>query len=386
VKIGYITFVAPSQLRADAIHTSNLLKQFRRLELDVTVLASRTERVRLRSRYLNFTRMVLGRLALLFRVVAGRGRYDLFYVRDWLFAGMMSGLGLRYVFEINGLITYEGLIRRYYRRGSLAHRFFGRLERRVLRSAAGLVAVSTGMKEYCMARGVEAGRVLVAENAADPAIFHPDRSKVDAQARPGAVLVGWMGSFESHHGFQDLVAIAQHLQARGGSGVQFLVIGGGRRQNDLQAQVTAAGVQDYFRFCGAVPWDRVPGYMLNADFCLCLDSRTEENLEYRRVIGVTQIKVFEYLALGKPVLAQDLGDAREFFEDRRIGWVCGCDPGEVATRIVEILERPDQIREYAQNALAVSQERYNWPVTAEKIARFLRELVGAAATGVEERP
>jgi glycosyltransferase involved in cell wall biosynthesis len=250
----------------------------------------------------------------------------------------------------------------------------------------GIVAVSAGMKEYCLAQGVQAEKVLVAENAADPAVFHPNRPKVDVQARADAVLVGWMGSFESHHGFQDLVAIAQQLQARGRPGVQFLILGGGRRRTDLQEQVAAAGVQDYFRFCGAVPWDQVPGYMLNADLCLCLDNRTEENLEYRRVIGVTQIKVFEYLALGKPVLAQDLGDARDFFEGRRIGWVCGCEPGDVAARIVEILEHPEQIREYAGNALTVSRDRYNWPVTAEKIARFLHGLAGPARAGVEVRP
>ena len=137
--------------------------------------------------------------------------------------------------------------------------------------------------------------------------------------------------------------------------------------------MTVEGLDDYFLFAGAVPWDQVPGCMLNADFCLSLDRRTEENLEYRRVIGVTQIKVYEYLALGKPVLAHDLGDGKEFFETRRIGWVCDPQPERVAQRIIEIAERPAQIAEYSQNALRLAQEKYNWKVTAGKIAAFLPE-------------
>lgn len=384
MKIGYITFVDLSKLRADAIHTSSLLKEFDKLRLDVTVLAGAAESARLKSRYFNFIRMVLGRLVLLAWVVASRRAYDLFYIRDWLFAYMMSFFGLRYAFEINGLILYEGLIRHYYRRGSLTYKFFRGLEKRVLAFATRIVAVSSGMKNYCIVQGVDADKVLVAENAADPVVFNPGRPKVELSARKDAVLIGWMGSFERHHGFQDLVSIAQELRAKGCSGVQFLIIGGGRRQKDLEQQISAGGLQDYFLFCGAVPWNQVPAYMLNADFCLCLDNRTDENLEYRSVIGVTQIKVFEYLALGKPVLAQDLGDARDFFETRCIGWVCGCEPGEVARRITEIIEHPEQIAEYSKNALAVSRARYNWPVTAEKIAGFLRESVRRTASGVEE--
>ncbi len=374
MKIGFITFVDLSKLRADAIHTSSLLKEFGKLELDVTILAGPTETARWKSRHLNFLRMVLGRLTLLARVVACRRRYNLFYVRDWLFAWLMSFFGLCYAFEINGLIWYEGLIRHYYRRGSLPSRFFRRLERRVLRSATRIVAVSSGMKEYCAALGVEAGKVLVAENAADPVVFNPDRPRVNVPARNDAVLIGWMGSFESHHGFQDLVSIARQLQGKGCSGVQFLIVGGGWRQEELGQQISAGGLQDYFLFCGAVPWDQVPAYMLNAGFCLCLDNRSEENLEYRNVIGVTQIKVFEYLALGRPVLAQDLGDARAFFEARRIGWVCGCEPQEVAQKIIEIIRSPEQIAAYSNNALEISRARYNWPVTAQKIAGFLREF------------
>jgi glycosyltransferase involved in cell wall biosynthesis len=384
VKIGFITFVDVSKLRADAVHTASLLKEFRRLKLDVAVLAGPTEAARGKSRFLTFLGMVFGRLALLARVAASRRKFDLFYVRDWLFACMMSFFGLRYAFEINGLILYEGLIRRYYRRGSLAYRFFRRLEKRVLKSATRIVAVSSGMKDYCTTLGVGADKVLVAENAADPDVFNPDRPRVDVPARKDAVLAGWMGSFESHHGFQDLVCIAQEMQTKGCAGVQFLIIGGGRRQTELQQRIVAQGLQEYFVFCGAVSWDQVPAYMLNADFCLCLDSRTDENLEYRNVIGVTQIKVFEYLALGKPVLAQDLGDARDFFESRRIGWVCACEPAEVARRIIEIAGHREQIAECSKNALAVSRETYNWPATARKIVGFLRESVPPSARGVEE--
>jgi starch synthase len=375
VKIGFITFTDLSKQRADAIHTKNLLREFEKLQIDVTLLKSRLENVQFRLKQLNFVKKTLGRLIFLLRMLVVKNKYDLFYIRDWLFAYLMSFFGFRYVFEVNGLISYEGLIRNYFESGSKTHRIFRCIEKGVLTSAKKVVCVSEGMRKYCVTLGTKPDKILVAENAANTEVFNPDVQKVQIQGGNDRMLIGWMGSFESHHGFEDLVSIAGQLKNRNCRNVKFLIIGGGRHEDELKQNLAEENLQDYFIFCGGVLWNEVPGYMLNADFCLSLDKRSNENLEYRNVIGVTQVKVYEYLALGKAVLAQDLGNAREFFEKRKIGWVCGTEPEQVAKKIIEITKKPRQIGEYGKNALTASREKHSWKITATKIVDFLKEPV-----------
>jgi glycosyltransferase involved in cell wall biosynthesis len=374
VKVGFILFTDLRSLKGDAVHVKNLLKEFEKSDLRVDAIAGRPAGNRVKLKHFTFLVQVVNRLAFLMRILALRKRYDMLYLRDWLFAYLLSFCKARYAFEVNGLLPYEGLIRNYFQPGSVAHRCFQRIEKRVLHSAAKIVSVSYPIKQYCVDDvGVDERKIIVAENAADTDVFNPDAPKKQIQPKDSKTLIGWMGSFESQHGFDDFIAIAMRLRDRKCHDVAFLIIGGGPAKEELEQHLSELGLKDYFLFCGQVPWNRVPGYMLNVDFCLSLYRRTPANLQYRAKTGAAQIKIFEYLALGKPILAYDHGDAREFFEARKIGWVCQMDPENVADKVIEIIQDPNQINEYAQNALALSRQRYNWKVTAAKIVDFLKE-------------
>jgi len=362
VNIGFIIFTDLSKQRADAIHIKNLLREFEASQLKLTVFASKLENIQFRLKQLNFLKKMLGRSVVLLKMLTVKKRYELFYVRDWLFAYLMSFFGFSYVFEINGLLCYEGLIRNYFKSGSRTHAMFRRIEKRVLKSAIKIVCVSQGMRDYCIAMGIDARKILVAENAADNETFNPEVPKAQINGRNNKILIGWVGSL-----------IAARLRNRNCANVRFLIIGGGKSRAKLEQSLIKESLQDYFLFCGNVAWSEVPKYLLNVEFCLCLDKRSKENLEYRNTIGVTQIKVYEYLALGKAVLAQDLGNARDFFEARKIGWVCGIEPEEVADTIIEIIKNPQRIREYSKNALAQSRMKHSWKITAGKIVDFLTE-------------
>jgi glycosyltransferase involved in cell wall biosynthesis len=374
MKIGFIIFTALDSLKGDAVHVRNLLKELQKSDLHVEALVGRPTRDRFSWKQLNFLAKMAGRTAFLLKVLTLRRKFDLFYLRDYLFAYLLSLFRVPYAFEINGLLPYEGLIRHYYQPGSWACRLFRRIERRVLRSAVKLISVSTRIRDYCVREvGIDPRKIVVADNAADTDVFHPDAPRRSLPGHSGGTLIGWMGSFESQHGFNDFLGIAARFRTRGCRDVRFLIIGGGRAQEQLQQRLEQLGLQDYFLFCGHVPWDQIPGYMLHADLCLSLYNRTPENLEYRAKTGIAQIKIFEYLALGKPVLSHDHADAREFFEERQIGWVCGMTPEEVADRILAILQDPAEIRQRARNALTLSREQYRWSLTAAKIVHFLKE-------------
>ncbi len=377
MKIAFVLFTDMSRDQGDSVHVKNLLVQFERCGLSVDAIASQCERRQLKSAKLNFIKKILGRVGMLPKVLLARRRYDLFYIRDWLFAYVLSFCKTDYAFEINGLLCFEGLVRGHFGQGSRAHRAFARIEDRVIRRATKIVCVSQGMKDYCIEHGADAGRILVAENAAEAEVFHPGVVKAKIDIPAGNLVVGWMGSFDSYHGMDDLIEIAEYLKGKGTTDISFLVIGGGKRKEQLQRRIVEKGLAECFVFCGALAWKQVPSHMANADLCLSLDRRTPENLDYRNTIGVTTIKVYEYLALGKPVLAHNLGNARRFFEDRQIGWACDIEPDAVAQKILEISGDRERIAGYAANAARVSAATYTWARTTAKIVAFLEQPVPA---------
>ena len=129
MNVGFIIFTDLSGAKGDAVHVKNLLREFEASRLNLTVFTSVLERIQFKSKHINFLKKLLGRLIFLVRMLTVKNRYELFYVRDWLFAYLMSFLGFYYAFEVNGLVSYEGLIRNYYKFGSEAHDVFKRIEK-----------------------------------------------------------------------------------------------------------------------------------------------------------------------------------------------------------------------------------------------------------------
>jgi glycosyltransferase involved in cell wall biosynthesis len=76
----------------------------------------------------------------------------------------------------------------------------------------------------------------------------------------------------------------------------------------------------------------------------------------------TPAKLFDYLSLGLPVVANDIGGWTDIIETNRVGVVTGSEPTEFAEGIFKI---SDSREEYAENALRLVRDRYNWDNSAQ---------------------
>lgn len=371
-KIGVVIFTDMSRRRADAIHVRNFLEILEKNDVKFDTFFSGIDHRAPKSAFLRLLKQFFGRIPLALRIFRKQSTYSFFYLRDWLFAYFLAIMRIPYVFEVNGLFAYEGLIRGYATRDSFFVRLLRKVERVVSQHALKIVCVSQGIKKYLVDQyGVIPQNCLVARNAANRAVYNELVSAADLPTHKKSFLIGWIGSFDAYHGVDDIVESAEELKRNGCVDVQFLIIGGGEGKDKMQTIVNEHKLEDLFVFLGAQAWDAVPQYLVNVDICLSLDKRTQDNLEYRNIIGVTTIKVFEYLALGKPVLAYELGDAKEFFEGQKIGWVCKPDPKEIAKMILDIKERRAEVKQFGENAARLSRTVYNWGVTVKKIVDFI---------------
>jgi hypothetical protein len=83
-------------------------------------------------------------------------------------------------------------------------------------------------------------------------------------------------------------------------------------------------------------------------------------------------KLFEYMAMGIPVLASDFPLWRRLVEEAGAGRVAEPCPGPVAQALAQMIADPGQLRRYAQAGRTAYRERYRWEVEAANLHWHLR--------------
>jgi glycosyltransferase involved in cell wall biosynthesis len=104
-----------------------------------------------------------------------------------------------------------------------------------------------------------------------------------------------VGNLAPWQGMEYLIQVAPSLTKRLPS-IRFLIIGSGVLKEKFQAQVQSSGMSDRFIFTGMVDYEKIPLYINISDICLVLKRRLAS--------GYSPIKLFEYMACGKPVLVR----------------------------------------------------------------------------------
>jgi len=280
------------------------------------------------------------------------GRYDVGALLAAARAGVPS------VLEVNSLFTeppYYGFEPLRFRRTARA------LERRALRSAAIVAAVSSPL-----ARQIEqlADReVLVVPNGADPDRFNP--SAVDAASvrtrlgLTGELVVGWSGILRDWHGLELLIEAMRDVGS-----ARLLVLGDGPARAAMEACAAAFGVRDRLVAPGRVPHHEMPAYIAAMDVAVVADERT----------GVASpMKMLEYMAMARAVVAPDLANIRDVIENDVNGLLF--EPGTVSSlteMIVRALSDVELRRALGGRArLDVERER-NWTRNAERLTAAVR--------------
>ncbi len=291
-------------------------------------------------------------------------RYSLHQVSSLIAA---KRLGLPFAFEVNAPPSYE--YRRYLAQYKLIPGLAEAVERWAFARADGMFVVSSVLKQYFVERGVPADRITVVPNGADPAIFRPDAADPATRAgfSPTDVLIGFVGSFSSFHGIEMLKQVVAKLSPREPR-ARFLFVGEGTRSNDLREFCAQSGFSDRVRFTGHVARERVPGMMAATDILVAPYS--QESFFY-----FSPIKLFEYMACGRAVVAARIGQIAEVVS---AGTGVLYDPSSADDLIEKLatVVRDDALRaELGRRARAAVESDYSWMANATKVASMLESAV-----------
>jgi len=276
--------------------------------------------------------------------------------------------GVPFVVEVNGSLDDElralGRKRRLIR-PAIARRIRGQMFSR----AARVIAVSSGIRDGLVSMyGLPRDRVAVVPNGANISRFHPkDRnsSRIAVRLDRNDFIICFVCSLVAWQGIPTLIAAAERLRTRIPH-LRIVMVGGGPDTDALKAQVWQSSVRDICIFAGEVPYEDVPTIIAASDVCVAPFARTRK---------ASPIKVFEYLACGKPVVSSDIDDIGDFLKRSRAGVVI--EPGNaeaLANGIEWVYNHPEEALELARRGrLAVEQTR-SWEETAKKVSAILESI------------
>jgi glycosyltransferase involved in cell wall biosynthesis len=285
-----------------------------------------------------------------------RQRFDLLYTRIPFLAAWAASLKIPVGFEAHRLLPSEGLLRT-------------RFEKRFLRSTRfsefrGLIAISQVLVDWYIGQGVPREKCLVAHDGVDLERFTPMRSKNEARSAAGLPnakpIVCYAGHLYSGRGTEELLSCAREMKE-----VLFVFAGGSERDVSKFKERAAALKLDNARFTGFVPNGEMAGYLFAADVLAMPYNSDTGSARF-----MSPMKMFEYMAAGRPIVATRFPSVCEVLRDGENAILV--EPGN-ASALKSGLERA--LRPEAEMLGSRAREdvtEFTWRTRAERILGFLR--------------
>jgi glycosyltransferase involved in cell wall biosynthesis len=242
------------------------------------------------------------------------------------------------------------------------------LERRHLHDASLVVVVSDVLRDQLVEQGVDADRILVNPNGVDVNALESARAHPPAEWRRRAGLreaptVGFIGTFGLWHGVRVLPEIVTRVASERDD-VRWIIVGAGALFEEVRADLERRGLLERVQLTGVVPREQAVDLLAACDVCV---SPHVHNPDGTRFFG-SPTKLFEYMGLGKPIVASDLEQIGEVIEHERNGLLCPPgDAGAAADAVLRLLG-DDALRErLGAAALEDARTTYSWDAHSRRI-------------------
>jgi glycosyltransferase involved in cell wall biosynthesis len=271
-----------------------------------------------------------------------------------------------------------------------------------LKHAHLVVTVSEVLKEELIQRGVEPDRIVCYPNGIDPEVFDPahysQEERETLRARHGipadATVVTFLGTFGVWHGVEVLAEAIREMVDQDTEWLQdhkvhFLLIGDGACMPRVRDILSGERCDLFVTLTGLVPQDEAPAYLATSDIVV---ASHVPNADGSRFIG-SPTKLFEYMAMGKGIVASDLDQLGQVLEpslrvdclpvevprgeERELAVLT--QPGDRAGLMAGmrfLVEQPAWRRVLGQNARAEVLARYTWDHHVDAILQRLEDVVG----------
>ena len=252
-----------------------------------------------------------------------------------------------------------------------------RIENYNLKNASLIVTVSEPLKADLLNLGIPEEKILVNPNRVDPQKFNPkiitsekcNELKGSLGIDEDKVVIGFSGTFGEWHGIPQLTeAIDKILKSAPSTNIHFLLMGEGKFKPEAESQI---GHDENVTFTGVVVYSDIQKYLA---ICDILVSPHNPQVDGREFFG-SPTKIFEYMAVGKGIVASDLGQIGEVLKNEENALLV--TPGDVHELIEAILKlaKDKGLREkLGKQAREDVIKNHTWEKNAEQVMKAVEGL------------
>jgi glycosyltransferase involved in cell wall biosynthesis len=242
---------------------------------------------------------------------------------------------------------------------------------RLVRGLDGLVVVNNWLKNKWIELGFPVQNIMVAQDGVDLAAYQPGLSKTDAREKLGLngteKLIFYTGHLYPWSGVYTLADASRYLP----DGYRVCFLGG---MPEHQAKLDNYCNQERLtkvKLLGYVTPGEVPDYLAAADVLVMPYSGKSQRM--REVIS--PLKLFEYMAAGRPIIAADLPSLGEVLQDGEDALMFNPDdPESLAQQVIRVIE-DHKLAERLARAAKQKAAAFSWERRAASICWFMQQLI-----------
>lgn len=243
-----------------------------------------------------------------------------------------------------------------------------RLEAQNLRKADLVAVVSEEVKEKVMTMGVSEEKILISPMAVEPQLFSENEQLSlevnEAYKLKDKFVIGWTGSFRKFHGLDHVIKAFKKVSDKHPHSVLMLV-GDGAERDKSERLVEKLGIQDKVIFTGRLKFLDIPQYISLFDVAV-VSARSGEGFHY------SPLKLREYMAAGKAVLAPNAGEIPCTFKDEQnVKLFNAGSISSLKNGMLFLIENDEKKQEIAKNGKQKILGSGTWEQELEKAMNFL---------------
>jgi glycosyltransferase involved in cell wall biosynthesis len=214
--------------------------------------------------------------------------------------------------------------------------------------------------------GYPGKNIAVVSNLVRLEDFVPNNAYSDIHLPEDLKIILYVGGLDSHRGL-DVVIRGMNQLISSGEPLYLLIVGGGRYEKTIEELLRdSVHLKGRMHVTGWVPFKYVPWFVSQSDVCVIPQG---SNIHTDTTIPH---KVFQYCALGKPVVAADAVPMKRIVHDMKAGEIFRSgDIEDFIEKLLRVLQKPDN---YGQSGKKAVEEKYNWSWAEKELLRVYSSL------------
>ena len=214
--------------------------------------------------------------------------------------------------------------------------FLGKkLEKATIKNSSRVITINKKLAEFVTGLEADKGKNCVIGAGIDLVRFDPKLDGVEVRKTYGIrkddIVLFFMGWLYHFSGLKEVALELAKIKDEKPN-VKLLIVGDGDAFDDLQKIRKEYHLDNQIILAGKQPYENIPGFIASADICFLPAYPTEKIMQ-----DIVPIKMYEYMAMGKPVITTKLpGIMKEFGEDHGVIYVD--KPEDVLRKAIELIE------------------------------------------------